>query len=762
MSNANTARVNRLGAETSPYLLQHQHNPVDWHAWGEEAFETARREGKAVFLSVGYSTCYWCHVMERQCFENEEIAAEMNRRFVNIKVDREERPDVDQLYMAAVQVMARQGGWPMSVFMTPEGRPFYGGTYFPPTDAHGRPGFPKLLVALDEAWRERKGEVEQTADRMLGILHQLALPRAAEADITFDLAKIEEYVTRSVSDYEAVHGGFGRAPKFPRQTLLKVLLKYLEAPADATLARRVRGMLSHTLDEMDRGGIHDHLGGGFHRYSTDARWLVPHFEIMLYDQAMLAEVYAVAARVLGEERWAQVARGICDFVLREMRSADGAFHTAMDAEVDHQEGLNYLWTAEEISGLLGAEDAALFGCVYGVDQGPNFADPHHGDGTPRANILFLDRTLDRAAHDHGIELDELRRRLAGMRGKLKAVRDGRKQPLLDTKVITGWNALMSQALAVCATELGEARYAEAAAANCRFLLQSHKMEQGGYYRQSRGGTAKHAGFLDDYAGLALACLLAGRAAGDEALVAAATELAAETVVRFSNESCSHKGEVTSCAGCRSGALYFTDDRSDDLIVRQKTATDSPLPSGNSQALVLLTELGYMQRASAIIGELAQVVEDSAEGMSAMVEGVLRFGRKFGWPTVRGSGKATAEIESPERMARSVVRIGAEQLSEHEIEIILSVAEGYHLHAPDARQYTPTRLEIEGARVTYPSARLARFEFADDPVPVLDGEVRFAVRFDTNPGPRILGALTYQACSDSACLPQVTVPIEIHV
>ncbi|HEY8667273.1 MAG TPA: thioredoxin domain-containing protein, partial [Tepidisphaeraceae bacterium] len=428
------AHTNRLSAETSPYLLQHAHNPVDWHAWGPEAFAAARAQNKPIFLSVGYSTCYWCHVMERQSFENERVAGEMNARFINIKVDREERPDVDQLYMMAVQVLTRHGGWPMSVFLTPDLRPFYGGTYFPPTDQQGRPGFITLMKGIEDAYRNRPQDVEKTANQLVDILKQLAQPAPPDSAIAINAAFIDSQVARAISDYDAEHGGFGSAPKFPRQTLLELLLRYIDedpnqptSTAQGDTARfkeQVRRRLFHTLDALAAGGIRDHLGGGFHRYSTDAQWLVPHFEIMLYDNAMLAWIYVDAYRQSENRQYAAVARGILDFVLREMTSSSGAFYTALDAEVDAREGLSYLWTAEEVEALLGKTDARIFSKVYGLDEGPNFADPHHGPGHPDTNILYMPDTLEDIVEEISkIDVsirstDDLEKRLAAMRQTL--------------------------------------------------------------------------------------------------------------------------------------------------------------------------------------------------------------------------------------------------------------------------------------------------------------------------------------------------------
>nr|MDQ3082936.1 thioredoxin domain-containing protein [Gemmatimonadota bacterium] len=458
-----TGHLNRLATESSPYLLQHQHNPVDWYPWGPEAFEASRAQNKPIFLSVGYSTCYWCHVMERQSFEISSIAREMNERFINIKVDREERPDVDQLYMTAVQLLTHHGGWPMSVFLMPDLRPFYGGTYFPPEDAHGRPGFVTVLRALEDAYKNRKSDVEQTATQIKSVLQQLAEPAPPDGPISIDRHFVEALVERSTSDYEPTYGGFGSAPKFPRETLLELLLTYLAQPTldldpQSLIANRrsaIRKKLLHTLDALAAGGIRDQLGGGFHRYSTDAKWLVPHFEIMLYDNAMLAWCYIEAFRQTNDQKYADVARGIFDFVLREMTSPDGSFYTAFDAEVDGQEGLNYLWTSDEIERVLGPDDAKVFNRIYGVDRGPNFADPHHGNGVPDKNILHLAVPM---------ESELMQKRIAEMRQQLLNARQQRKQPLLDTKILTSWNALMIRALAHGGQILREPRYLNAAVA----------------------------------------------------------------------------------------------------------------------------------------------------------------------------------------------------------------------------------------------------------------------------------------------------------
>jgi uncharacterized protein YyaL (SSP411 family) len=631
--------INRLINETSPYLLQHAHNPVDWYAWGPEAFAAARAQNKPIFLSVGYSTCYWCHVMERECFEKPEIARVMNESCINIKVDREERPDVDQLYMLAVQIITRHGGWPMSVFLTPDLRPFYGGTYFPPEDSQGRPGFVSIVRWIADAYQNRREEVEASAEELTGILRQLSEPHRPDSAIAIDREFLARLVDRSVMDYDPAQGGFGAAPKFPRETLLELLLTYcssltgdLPLLPDATERRgKILPMVLHTLDAMAAGGIRDHLGGGFHRYSTDARWLVPHFEIMLYDNAMLAWCYIEAYRQTEEPKYAQVARGILDFVLREMTSDDGAFYTAFDAEVDAREGASYLWTQEQVEEILGAENAKLFNRAYGLDLGPNFADPHHGSGKPDQNVLYL---------PHPLSEDE-DRQLAPLRQKLYEARQKRRQPRLDTKIITNWNALAIRAFAYAGQILQEARYVQAATRCAEFLLANHRLADDGLYRTSRDGKPKYAGFLDDYASLIQTLLALREATGMDHWKDLAAKLAIVMIERFDDR--------------QHGGFYFSDAKSDDLIVRQKTASDSPLPSGNALAAMVMNELNQPELSRRTIEAFARQLHEQAEGMSAMLQAAMLCIRQHG--AIEVSADPTApRTPTPQQIAADVVRV----------------------------------------------------------------------------------------------------------
>jgi uncharacterized protein YyaL (SSP411 family) len=730
--------ANRLAKETSPYLLQHAHNPVDWYPWGQEAFARARAENKPIFLSVGYSTCYWCHVMERQSFENEDIAAEMNKRFINIKVDREERPDVDQLYMTAVQVLTRQGGWPMSVFLTPQLEPFFGGTYFPPTDTYGRPGFFRLLGLIDNAYRNRRDDVSQTTAQLTGILRQLAEPRRPTAPLRIDDAWLEQLIDRSSSDFDPAHGGFGSAPKFPRETLLQLLfVRNAHSPSDERMK-----MLTRTLDALAHGGIRDHLGGGFHRYSTDAKWLVPHFEIMLYDNAMLAWVYAEAHRQTADARYAAVARDVLNFVLREMRAPDGSFYTAFDAEVDAQEGLSYLWTHEEVIRTLhdagtSEADSNRFCRIYGLDGGPNFADPHHGTGEPDKNILYLAEPFESGTP---VLLDA---QLRAMRDALYGARRKRKQPLLDTKVLTSWNALMIRALAHGGRVLGESRYTAAAEKAARFLLERHGDGQARLYRTSRDGSeAKLAAFLDDYAFVTEALLELG-------WDAQARDVADIMVREFGSEG---------------GGFYFTSASATDLIVRQMVGSDSPLPSGNGVAARVLLALGRRDEARRTLEAFAQAMEDNGESMSALVEATALYLRQAGGFTVEAAADASAKDRpmSPQELAGRVVNVEERWVNPTELELKLIVLRGFHLQAHDVGPglIATTLAGPEGVRVEYPAGELRQVEFAEESIRMYDGAVTLNVTFGEVPKETIKLGLTYQACDERACLPGVTKMIEV--
>ena len=449
--------ANRLAGETSPYLLQHAHNPVDWFPWGDEALARAKAEDRPIFLSIGYSACHWCHVMEHESFENPTIAALMNEHFVNVKVDREERPDLDQIYMAAVQAMTGHGGWPMSVFLTPELQPFYAGTYFPPTDGRGMPGFPRVLHSVHNAWAERRDEIALSAQEVTARLTEMAAVAAGEGEL--GLPVLDAAARNLLNAFEPRFGGFGSAPKFPHPMDLRFLMRHYHRTGNAAALHAVK----HTLETMARGGIYDHLAGGFARYSTDERWLVPHFEKMLYDNALLATTYLEAAQLTGSRDFSDVARSILDYILIRMTGPEGGFYATEDADSEGVEGKYYVWSLHEVVDVLGAQRAKQFAYIYDVTESGNW-ECH--------NILNLSRTPEQGAKMLDRPEEELRAELAEDRAKLLEVRERRVPPGKDMKVLTSWNGLMIAALAEGSLILRDERYLNAAEKAAGFLLDT--------------------------------------------------------------------------------------------------------------------------------------------------------------------------------------------------------------------------------------------------------------------------------------------------
>jgi uncharacterized protein YyaL (SSP411 family) len=556
--------ANRLAGETSPYLLQHAHNPVAWYPWGPEAIERARAEDKPIFLSVGYSACHWCHVMERESFENDEIAALMNEHFINVKVDREERPDIDQIYMSAVQAMTGHGGWPMSVFLTPKLEPFYGGTYFPPRDGRGMPGFPRVLLSVSKAWSERRAEIEASASEMTAQLQSIGRAPASDGDLKVDL--LEKAARGLARAFEPIHGGFGQAPKFPHPMDLKVLLRQYARTGDSHALHIVR----HTLEKMARGGIYDHIGGGFARYSTDDRWLVPHFEKMLYDNALLASVYLEAYQVTHDPDLARVARETMDYVLSRMTSPEGGFYSTEDADSEGVEGKYYVWTLAEIRATFGEARANAFSYVYDVTENGNW-EGH--------SILNMPKPLDQAAKMVGKDLVTLRQELADDRLTLKAVREKRVPPGKDTKVLTSWNGLMIAALAEGGRILGDERYIDAARKAAGFILARMRGPDRLLRHSFKDEQARFNAYLDDYA-----CLIDGftrlfEATGEPRWIESAIELSGVMIAEF--------------ADAEQGGFYYTGRSHETLVVRQKDMYDNATPSGNAMAATALVRLGAL-------------------------------------------------------------------------------------------------------------------------------------------------------------------------
>ncbi len=579
MSNVKPGAIaNDLINETSPYLLQHAYNPVRWMPWGEVAFDRARAENKPVFLSIGYAACHWCHVMERESFENERVAQYLSEHFISIKVDREERPDVDAIYMQAVQMMSGSGGWPLTVFLTPQGKPFFGGTYFPPDNRYGRIGFYALLQRIQEVWVGQAEQVATTGDQLTRAIAGSEHPETMPGELSPDI------LTRATLDlaqrYDVSYGGFGGAPKFPPSMALNVLLSEWKRTGDA----RQLQMAERTLQAMARGGMYDQLGGGFHRYSTDPVWLVPHFEKMLYDNALLAQVYFDAAIATGDADYERVGRETLDYVLRDLTSPQGGFYSSQDADSEGVEGKFYTWTPEDVKSVLGETDGALFCDYYGVVPHGNWAE---GEG---ASILHVDTPLTEFAARAALDTDALRGRLDAMRGKLLKVRSKRIAPGTDDKVLTAWNGMMISAMARGAQVTGEARYAQAARRAVDFILSRlysqdaagdansllHTWSAG---REGRGERAHISAFLEDYAQLIQGLIDLYETTGDAQLLVVAERLATQMLNLFYDRE--------------RGGFYATDGRDASLIARQKEFYDGATPSGNSTAVLALLRLGML-------------------------------------------------------------------------------------------------------------------------------------------------------------------------
>ncbi len=554
---------NRLASETSPYLLQHAENPVDWYPWGGEAFEAARARDVPILLSVGYSSCHWCHVMERESFENERIAEIMNERFVSVKVDREERPDVDSVYMTAVQAMTGQGGWPMTVFMTADGEPFYGGTYFPPEDRGGLPAFDRVLTALSDAYRSRRLEVLASGRRLVEHLRQsFAAERSAQPLADRILQAAFEAAARQFDD---ASGGFGLQPKFPQPQTLEFLLR-MHARTGAPMPLE---MAELTLDKMAAGGIHDQIGGGFHRYSTDAFWLVPHFEKMLYDNALLARLYTHAYQITGGEAYRRTAEGILDYVIREMTSDDGGFYSAQDADSEGVEGKFFVWRPERVADLLGVEDAAIFCDFYDVTREGNFEG---------MSILHAPSTMEEAAARRSLSVDRLEKVLARGRRILLEARSLRVPPMTDTKIITSWNGLMLAAFAEASAAFGRDDYLQAARRNAAYLLD-RMVENGRLRRTDSASENGSRGFLDDHAALADGLLTLHRADGDTRWLLEAESLARTAVDLFWD--------------ARLEQFFDTGSDQESLIARPRDVADNALPSGHSMMADVLLRLAVI-------------------------------------------------------------------------------------------------------------------------------------------------------------------------
>ena len=730
--------TNSLINETSPYLLLHAHNPVNWYPWNDAAIALAKKENKPIFLSVGYSTCYWCHVMERKVFSNPDIAEQMNKHFINIKIDREERPDLDEIYMTATQLLLQRGGWPNSVFLTPDLKPFFAGTYFPPTDMPNRPGFPSILNAIHVAWTTRHAEVIDSANRITAIIDQVISKGFTPLNaLSLDRELVRNGIIHLKSNYDEVFGGFGTAPKFPSPANLEFLLREYERQSalkntseddNATLLE----MVTHTLDMMAYGGIYDQIGGGFHRYSVDAKWLVPHFEKMLYDNAQLAKVYLQAYQITEKPQYRRIAQEIFDFVAREMTATDGGFYSAIDAETDAEEGKYYVWTEDEIKTVLSSEDVKQFNNIYGVDKGTNFEGK---------NVLYVPNA--EKSEQSLTSLDTARETLLRVRYK-------RERPLLDTKIIVSWNGLMIDALALGYEVLGEEQYLNAASKTAQFILDKLQKTNGELWHTFTDGTVKYDGFHDDYAFFVRGLIGLYTATSDENWLQSAKELTDKMIELFWDDI--------------NGGFYYTKKDAKQLIVRTKKPYDSAVPSGNAVAVNNLLSLGtnYQEYAEKTLQCFANSMKQSPASFMHMLyslNGYLAFDRD---ETSLQIVTATAKMGKIDKNGKTNVQLE------------IKIRQGWHINANPSGQdnLIPTTISvtkdapIEIENVKYPKGKSTQFAFSDEALNVYDGTIKFVVNLKQKPNTEhnrntpILLILEYQACNDTACLLPQTLDIPL--
>ena len=727
---------NHLVGETSPYLLLHAHNPVEWYPWGEEALARAQAEDKPIFLSVGYSTCYWCHVMERRVFSDPAIAAQMNASFINIKVDREERPDIDRIYMLATQLTTRHGGWPNSVFLTPDQEPFFAGTYFPPKPLPGRPSFPQVLDFAHRRWQDQRAQVLQIAARLTAAIRDLESgPETAVAPP--DSLLLAQVLAAVQTRYDAINGGFGGAPKFPPSLRLDLLMATPARFADPQIQR----IVLHSLEQLAAGGIYDQIGGGFHRYATDAEWRVPHFEKMLYNQAHLARLYLRAYELTGDDRWRWVAEDIFRFVAREMTGLAGAFYSALDAETEAEEGKYYLWTARDLDRVLG-RDAASFWDVYGLAAMPE------GEG----GVLY--------AKPPRVELGE---RLTLGRQRVLAARAERPYPLLDDKVLAAWNGMMIEAYARGFAVLGDPRYRRAAERAANFALKNLRRADGGLWRVHRLGISRQAAYLDDYAFLACGLTALHRATGEGRWLQAARELSAEMVARFWDQA--------------AGGFFFT-EADNALIVRSKFAQDSALPSGNAVAAHALLDLAELTGQASYRRRVAQILAAFGGAMRAQPTASVHLAAaaerhlQTALPAAAWADTPADSLVSM-RVELSVQRPVAGE--EFAAAVHLAIRPGWHINANPASGdlLIPTSLTLNAdwpldfARVRYPTGHSRAFPALGETLAVYEEQV--ALGADLSLPPTAAGTagyvrflVQYQACDETRCLPPAELSQRVRV
>jgi len=773
-------KPNRLALQSSPYLLQHAHNPVDWYPWGEEAFAEARRRDVPILLSVGYSTCYWCHVMERECFEDEAIGRLMSERFVCIKLDREERPDVDEIYMTALQLLTGHGGWPMNMFLEPQKlRPYWGGTYFPPDARANMPAWPRVLESMSDVWsKQRAGAMEQAAAIEDAVADHLG--KAVEP-VAVGEAQVTDALSRLLRMFDRTNGGFGAAPKFPQPAFIEYLLDVRSIAGDDSTLDALDEAAKRSLNRMMCGGIFDQAGGGFHRYSVDATWTVPHFEKMLYDNAQLAHVYARAAGVYGDPQFARVARRTCEYMLREMRGESGLFFSAQDAEVDGREGLNYLWMPEQVRAVLSADDAALAIKVYGLEGEPSFQDPHHPGEAPSFVLRMTDR-IDRVAASLNMPAEALGLKLDRINAALLAERSKRKQPRLDDKVLGAWNGLAIGAMARSGRETEEPRFVEAAKQCAAGVQASLVRGDGTLLRSARQGVPGPAGVLEDYA-----FVIAGLIELHRAIEATGGPRSSEHM-----QAAVRLADVARREFADSSGRWF-DTRADqpDLFVRTAATNDGAMPSSLSVMLHNLLDLfeltgneAYRNQGAALLAAVSGSIGASTVSCINSTRALLRVLTTDALRAAVPSGATPApgadddvEIEPflPVEVYSDAERLMVSADKPAVLRLVLKIAQGYHIIAAEPgvegeetpRGLVPLRASVRGGsgvRVFAEYPRGTEYGPEGSRVMVHQGTVEFraVVEREGEWSGRPMLMLTYQACTETACLEARTVELDVAV
>ena len=734
------AAANRLIDSSSPYLVQHAHNPVDWYPWGEEAFAKARQENKPILLSIGYSTCYWCHVMEREIFENPEIAKLMNQSIVSIKIDREQRPDVDEIYMTATQLMTHGGGWPNNVFVTPDLKPFYAGTYFPPAD------FTSLIQQIHYIWTQDQVAIKAQAERLASSIIQIKQQENhAQSSSLPGSQLVKALISHFRNYYDNRLGGFYQAPKFPNEDALLFLLDaYRLTNNNASL-----DMAHGTLEKMAEGGIHDHVGGGFHRYATDAQWRIPHFEKMLYNQALLGRAYTELYALANKPEGRAVAEGIFDFTLRQMTHKEGGFYSALDAETDAMEGAYYAWTDTELHGALDKDSYAWLIKHYGLAEIPEISGHKHGDGM----VLFLNQPLSGSSMGQGISYEDAIKKQQAVMAELRKTRDKRKLPHLDNKIITSWNGLMIDAFARAGPRMGKPEYTEAASRAANFILANLGKKDGALFRTWHDGKAEIAAYFEDYAFMIQGLVSTYRATQENKYLQAAKEQTAKAKQLFWDKE--------------HGGYYFTDG-SEQLLVRMKNAVDSAIPSGNAvmaQALLDLYEITgeaeWKQQAEALLNAFGQAITENPRAYTHMVHALLRL--NYLTPAVKSTQQQDEAVTLQGAMeTKAYIKVSVSEPKREgnslTVTAVLDITEGWHINANPASLdfLIPTSIDVREdsgkaeVKPAYPDARAMATPLGD--IKVYEGEVSIPVQV-TLPGStenlRLL--VRAQACKGTTCL-----------